>query len=345
MNEKEIDDVEMEEDDDSEDGDSGSEEGSGDSDKELQIAFEKGLIKPGLFKVEEKKEHVNDPAGLKAALASFEMKNKLEWAERLDVTCEPVLDATGLSTGENDATENTPDARDKDAVVHNDFQREMTIHRQAQGAWLEALHKLKKLGIPTKRPDDYFAQMVKADFHMKKVREKILNKQLSMEQSEKMRKLRELKKYGKKVQQEVLLKRQKEKKNLAESVKKYRKGVQDKLDFMNNDDFGGIEAEDKLKQKKNKGQNNSNTFNNKKINQPNRKRIEKNKKFGHGGQKKRSKYNTAESSADVFGGSKKGGGGRGGGKSGKGGGRGGGKAGKNVRPGKSKRAQNKNKKR
>ena len=117
--------------------------------------------------------------------------------------------------------------------------------------------------------------MVKADSHMRKVREKILSKQQSVELSEKMRKLRELKKYGKKVQQEVLAKRQKDKKNLADSVKKYRKGVQDKLEFMKSDDFGGIEAEDDRKKKNNNNNNNKNV-----AHGPGRKRMEKNKKFG-----------------------------------------------------------------
>lgn len=34
----------------------------------------------------------------------------------------------------------------------------------------EALPKLSKLGIPTKRPDDYFAEMVKTDDHMQRVK-------------------------------------------------------------------------------------------------------------------------------------------------------------------------------
>jgi len=344
--EEEAEDVEMEEGEEEEDDDDSDEEEesgdeSGDSDKELQIAFEKGLLKPGLFKEAEqtKKEHVNNVEGLKAALANFQTKNKFEWAERLDVTAKPVPDVTGTASTEETPTEK---GASKEETVHNDFQREMAIHRQAQGAWLEALQKLRKLGIPTKRPDDFFAQMVKADSHMRKVREKILSKQQSVELSEKMRKLRELKKYGKKVQQEVLAKRQKEKKNLADSVKKYRKGVQDKLDFMKNDDFGGIEAEDGKKKNNNNKMNN----NNNKSHQPNRKRMEKNKKFGHGGQKKRSKYNTAESAADPFSGPKgkgkkfPGEAGRGGG--GGGGGKGGGKM---ARPGKSKRVANKNKKR
>jgi len=42
-------------------------------------------------------------------------------------------------------------------------------HRQAQAAVFEGITRLRQLNIPTKRPDDYFAEMVKSDEHMKKV--------------------------------------------------------------------------------------------------------------------------------------------------------------------------------
>jgi len=42
-------------------------------------------------------------------------------------------------------------------------------HRQAQAAVLEGIARLHSLNIATKRPDDYFAEMVKSDEHMKKV--------------------------------------------------------------------------------------------------------------------------------------------------------------------------------
>lgn len=51
----------------------------------------------------------------------------------------------------------------------NEFKRETNFHRQAQSAVLEGLTRLKALGIPTKRPDDYFAEMAKSDSHMQKV--------------------------------------------------------------------------------------------------------------------------------------------------------------------------------
>ena len=45
-------------------------------------------------------------------------------------------------------------------------------YRQAQATILEAIPRLKTEQISTKRPDDYYAQMIKSDEHMKKVIDK-----------------------------------------------------------------------------------------------------------------------------------------------------------------------------
>ena len=45
----------------------------------------------------------------------------------------------------------------------------MFSYRIAQAAVLEALPKLHELEIPTKRPTDFFAEMIKSDAHMAKV--------------------------------------------------------------------------------------------------------------------------------------------------------------------------------
>lgn len=88
--------------------------------------------------------------------------------------------------------------------------------------------------------------------------------------------------YGKKVQQEVLQKRQEEKTNLLKTMKKVRKGKK-----------GGMqELEESLGDRKRPMDQQGG--------KKNRKAEYKNQKFGFGGQKKNSKKNTADSSADVF---------------------------------------------
>ena len=94
-----------------------------------------------------------------------------------------------------------------DDPIHNDFKREMLFYRQAQATVLSALEIFRAKKIPTKRPEDYFAQMFKTDEHMQKIRTKLAQKQDEEDRISKVRKLRELKKIGKKVQVEKLQKR------------------------------------------------------------------------------------------------------------------------------------------
>ncbi|KAK3592144.1 hypothetical protein CHS0354_019434 [Potamilus streckersoni] len=245
-----------------------------DSDTELQRAFASGHLKPGLNVEVAPKLYINNVAAMKHKLEEF--KQHLEWIERLDLTNDPTQ-----TPGGNQATE-----EQGDSVADDDFKREMKFYRQAQDTALEGIAKLHKLNIKTRRPEDYFAEMAKSDDHMKKVREKLLERQLAMERSEKAKKLRDLRKYGRKVQQDVLQKRQKEKKEMLDAVKKFRKGQKDKLEFLNSLKSNGM----KQKPRQKKGD---------RKHVPNKRRDFKNKKFGFGGQKKRGKYNSSGSSADM----------------------------------------------
>ena len=91
------------------------------------------------------------------------------------------------------------------------------------------------MNIPTRRPEDYFAQMVKSDDHMQKIRGKLLSKQKEEERRHKVRRFRELKKFGKQVQVETEQNKAKARKQLDEKVKQFRKGKIQNLDFLNAD--------------------------------------------------------------------------------------------------------------
>ncbi|XP_060585813.1 probable rRNA-processing protein EBP2 [Ruditapes philippinarum] len=247
-----------------------------DSDEELQKAFAEGRLKSTGLNVEvaPPKQLINNVSGMKQKLD--ELQQTLDWTERLDLTNDPAPPPGG-------GTELTEEG---DELANNDFKRELRFYRQAQASVLIGIPRLHKKGLKTRRPEDYFAEMSKSDVHMKKVREKLLEKQQNIENRDKARKLRELRKYGKKVQQDVLLKRQKEKREMLDAVKKFRKGQKNKLDFLDDKDKGN----------KNKGQKREVQDKN---HQPNKKRQYKNQKYGFGGQKKRSKLNTKESSGDM----------------------------------------------
>lgn len=260
-------------------GQDSEEENSELSDDELQEAFAKGLLKPGMnVLVDKPKQFVNNVEGMKQCLADF--RKDLPWVERLDMTNLPAEDVLAKAEGK------VPSVKNGDVKAEDDFQREMFFYRQAQATVLDALPLLSKLGIPTKRPDDYFAEMAKSDQQMQKIRKKLISKQLILEKSEKAKKLREQRKFGKKVQIEVIQKRQKEKKSMMTAVKKYQKGMTDKLDFLEGDQKKGKDSS----QGPNKAANKKG---------PNAKRKYKDQKFGFGGKKSGKKWNTKESHNDV----------------------------------------------
>ncbi|NP_001040242.1 rRNA processing protein Ebp2 [Bombyx mori] len=263
-----------------------------DSDEELQEAFAKGLIKPGLNEEIEKieKKYTNNVADLKVKLT--EIKLNLPWVEKLDLvtTIAPLAPDVALQMQETaqrrkNLKENSKGNIQYDPTqdpVLNEFKRENLIHRQAQAAVVEGLKKLKELGIATRRPDDYFAEMAKTDEHMQKVRKNLMAKQAAQSRVEKVRPLREQKKIAKRVQIDTKLKQAAEKKQMLEPLKRVRKGKASDLDFL--DDKKGKNSKGKGVQDK-----------------ISKKRDLKNQKFGFGGKKKGSKLNTRESTHNMDG--------------------------------------------
>ncbi|XP_077499472.1 putative rRNA-processing protein EBP2 [Amblyomma americanum] len=271
-----------------------------DTDEELQESLAKGELKPGLYAIAPhvKKEFINNTAALKQKLAEMELD--LDWVETLTMVngLAPLTPELSEQFGDMELQKNrkgTVVMGSNEDPVHHDFKREMAFYRQAQAAVLEGIPRLHQLGVVTRRSDDYFAQMAKSDTHMTKVREKLLTKKVALERSEKARKLRELKKFGKKVQVEVMQQRQKEKREMMENLKKFKKG-QGSLDFLENTGKQKGPKPAAAGNQPGKG---------KRLSKSQLKRQYKDKKYGYGGQRKRSKFNTASSSADVEGFSRK----------------------------------------
>ena len=77
--------------------------------------------------------------------------------------------------------------------------------------------------FPWTRPSDYFAEMVKSDTHMERIRTKLLDETAAIKKSEDAKKQRNLKKYGKQIQIDRLKERQKEKRDMLEKVKSLKR--------------------------------------------------------------------------------------------------------------------------
>jgi len=109
------------------------------------------------------------------------------------------------------------------ADINDDLQRETSFYERALASAEVAISKLKALGIPTRRPDDFYAEMVKSDEHMKRVRAELIFEQTRQETTDERRKAREQKRYGKQVQAEKLKERTLQKKDSIKNLDKWRK--------------------------------------------------------------------------------------------------------------------------
>lgn len=223
----------------------------------------------------------------------------------------------------------------------------MAFYKLALEAVPAARKLANKFGIPFSRPNDYYAEMVKSDEHMERVRTKLVEEAQGIKKSEEAKKQRELKKYGKQIQHENLKAREQDKKSFADRVagiKRKRKDGAEIGDEGDDDEFGiGLEDDDAPR-----GGRGASGRGRGAGGKPKMPRSARDAKYSLGGSSRRAKQNDRESANDFssFGSEhKRGGGGgrggRGGGKAGAGG-RGGKAGGAAQRPGKSKRHSRRN---
>lgn len=267
--EEEEDDEEEEEDEEMDE-----DEDENDMDDEDENSVDVGLTQ------KKSKIFVNDKAGLLSRLAHIRLKGpgkSLAWIEFQDVTVPQHLDPK---------------------EVDDDLKREMTFYGQALAAVKEGFRRLKDSKIPIHRPLDYYAEMIKSDEHMMRIKKKLLEETQAMENSERAKELRHAKKFGKKVQQEKLAEREKSKRDELEKVKLLRKKSNSKAnnpDGDNDDDDFGISLDTTDDSKKNGGKSNGGAG----KTDVNRKRQTKDSKYGFGGKKRFAKSNTRDSTDDL----------------------------------------------
>jgi|EP01046_Picozoa_sp_COSAG06_P022587 rRNA-processing protein EBP2 len=106
--------------------------------------------------------------------------------------------------------------------VHDDLQREAAFYDNCLKGVKTAFGKLDALKLDYLRPDDYYAEMLKSDEHMSKVKEKLLFEKEKIGEKEAKRKLRDNQKLGKKVQAEREQQKAIKKKSDLNSIKQWR---------------------------------------------------------------------------------------------------------------------------
>jgi rRNA-processing protein EBP2 len=108
---------------------------------------------------------------------------------------------------------------------NDDLTRELAFYTVCVSAAKAARTLLKAEGIPFSRPLDYFAEMVKSDEHMGKVKNKLYDEAAAKKASAEARKQRDLKKFGKQVQIAKLQQRQKEKRETLEKINSLKRSM------------------------------------------------------------------------------------------------------------------------
>ncbi|PNS18922.1 hypothetical protein CAC42_6017 [Sphaceloma murrayae] len=180
--------------------------------------------------------------------------------------------------------------------VEDDLSRELAFYKQSLEAVTQARALLKKEGVPFSRPADYFAEMIKSDEHMGKIKKKLIDDAAGKKAAAEARKQRDLKKFGKQVQVAKLQERDKTKRETLDKIKmlkKKRSGAS--IGNANEDDRFDVALEDAAEtEKKDKAARRANS-----DGKSNFKRQKKDAKFGYGGKKRFHKSNDAESSADT----------------------------------------------
>ncbi|KAH7371221.1 eukaryotic rRNA processing protein EBP2-domain-containing protein [Pyrenochaeta sp. MPI-SDFR-AT-0127] len=214
---------------------------------------------------------INNTAALTAALNRIQLPySKLAFSEYQSVTTDEPVDI--------------PD-------VEDDLNRELAFYKQCLSGVKDARKRLKKEGVSFSRPADYFAEMVKSDEHMGKIKQKLIDAAAGKKAAAEARKQRDLKKFGKQVQVAKMQERAKEKKDTIEKIqnlKRKRQGA-DITATHEEDLFDVAINNDESKSSNHRRNDSGKSFS---------KRQKKDEKFGFGGKKRHAKSNDAQSSAD-----------------------------------------------
>lgn len=109
--------------------------------------------------------------------------------------------------------------------ISDDLNRELQLYAQSLEAAKKARALLRAEGVSFSRPKDYFAEMLKDDGHMEKVKAKLVEEATAKKAAAEARKQRDLKKFGKQVQVAKLQERQKQKKETLEKIKALKKST------------------------------------------------------------------------------------------------------------------------
>lgn len=198
-------------------------------------------------------------------------KSHLPWPEKFDI-----VTRTPLPFG----------TKDEEGVlidVHDDLKREVIFYNSALEAVHEARKKSEQYKIPFSRPPDFFAEMVKTDDHMAKVKDRLIFESKKIDAFEQRKSNREQKLRAKEAHAHRISEKHKAKRKHMEDVDDWAKNA------ASNRAGGGRVNDD------------DDEYLNRMGGGPSKKRQAMNKRYGFGGKKGRFKQNDRKSMNDMSG--------------------------------------------
>ncbi len=206
--------------------------------------------------------------GLEAKLDDIRLPADFHWVETLAITGNTPLEL-------------------EDA--HDDLRREAAFYTASLRAANIGLKNLKQMGIPFERPEDFYAEMVKTDEHMRKVKAVLLTEKKKIDAVATRQKEKSARKFAKQVHSQRIQDKHRQKREALESIKGMGKtGVKEKMKIRWTGDDAATREEYSSARRGAAG-----------TRKKSRKRELADKKWGHGGRKKRAKRNDAASAADM----------------------------------------------
>lgn len=136
--------------------------------------------------------------GLLDKLREISWPDNLDWIHKLDVNRE----------------------EQEDVDVSDDLARDISFYMQGLECVRQAYLMFHSMGHPFLRPSDYFADMVKSDAHMEKIKGVVLKEMKKIEDVEEKRKARENKKLAKEVKAQKMKEKAKQKKDVAKAAER-----------------------------------------------------------------------------------------------------------------------------
>lgn len=178
------------------------------------------------------------------------------------------------------AADEEEDDEDEYVDIHDDLKREVAFYDNALESVLLAREKAEEVGIPFTRPDDFFAEMVKSDDHMAKIKDRLIFETKKMEAVERRKSNKEQTVMAKERHAHRLAEKARSKKDHMKDVDNWKKSAE-----RGRSDLGGKVRDDDEDRLRGIGG----------------KRMAANKKYGFGGEKSRFKQTDQKSLNDTSG--------------------------------------------